>query len=342
MITIECNYLAPIPAADGQPLPIDARGALGEQALGWPGLPEDCIYQVHVPLHVTGIWLPLWRPARRETGSLGAGLLLEPGAEAEIHTCSSVGCGAEVHVEGHRLDGVPSVLEALWRLLGGPRARVVVRLPVPLAVGYAASAAVALAVAVGEAALRGMNVEEAAALAHEAEVAAGTGLGDVAAMFLGRGLELRLAPGAPGLARVASYPIPVSTIYSLELGRMTTSEMHRELGERLYTLAAPRLARLAQEPSLERFLEEARGFSTEAGFAPPWLVESLDKLVDMGLLLGWYAKKKVTVAVPRPGREDEARRELEKLAQEHSLMLRSHRPASAPLSIRPCRSSRSH
>ena len=301
------------------------------------GMPaEACLYRVHVPLHVTGLWLPVWRPVRRETGSLGAGLLLEPGAEARVYPCSGGDCGAGVVAEGEKLGRAPSVLEELWRLLGGPRARVEVELPVPLAVGYAASAAVALAVAAGEAALRGMSLEEAAALAHEAEVAAGTGLGDVAAMYTGRGLELRLAPGAPGYARVASYPVPVPRLYSLELGRMTTEEMHRGLGDRLYVLAAPRLARLARRPSFDRFLEEARGFSIEAGFAPPRLAEALDRLVDAGLLLGWYAKKKVAVAVPSPSVEDEARDALEKLAREHGLKLRSHHPAPAPLTIQPC------
>ncbi|KSW12496.1 hypothetical protein CF15_07180 [Pyrodictium occultum] len=297
---------------------------------------SGCLYRVRVPLHVTGLWLPVWRPSRRETGSLGAGLLLEPGAVARVASCSGGGCGALVVAAGARLEEQPSVLRELYRLLGGPRARVLVEIPVPLAVGYAGSAALALAVAAGEAAVRGMSLEEAAALAHEAEVAAGTGLGDVAAMFLGRGLEVRLAPGAPGLARLASYPVPVASVYSLELGRMTTDEMHRGLGERLHVLAAPRLARLARSPGLERFLEEARGFSIEAGFAPGWLAEELDALRERGLLLGWYAKKKVAVAVPRPGREREAWRAIESLAAGHGLAARLHRPAPGPLTLEPC------
>ena len=296
-----------------------------------------CLFRLRIPLHVTGVWVPVWRGSPRETGSLGAGLLLEPPAVAEVYECSEGACWLRVRTCSELVPTTPiSIAKHAMELLGGLSVSVSFESPAPLAVGYAVSAAIALAIAVGEGSKRGWSIEASAMVAHEAEVLAGTGLGDVAAMVYGRGLELRLAPGAPGLARVESFPVNAKTIYSLELGRMATTEMHRALGERLAALAAPRWQRILENPSLDTFLREAREFSIEAGFAPDWLKETLDQLVSRGLVRGWYVKKKVAIIVPEDDAAVEVREELEALAAKRRLRLRRHRPAGSPLSIGPC------
>ncbi|WP_153801422.1 pantoate kinase [Hyperthermus butylicus] len=283
--------------------------------------------------------MPVWRGSPRETGSLGAGLLLEPPAVAEVYECPGGECGLRVRACGELVSASTSIVKHVVELLGGLNVDVSLESPAPLAVGYAVSAAIALAIAIGEGSRRGWSVEASAAVAHEAEVLAGTGLGDVVAMVYGRGLELRLAPGAPGLARVESFPVNAKTIYSLELGRMATTEMHRALGEKLVALAAPRWQRIAENPNLDTFLREAREFSVEAGFAPDWLREKLDRLVSRGLVRGWYVKKRVAIVVPEDDAAGEAREELEALAAKRGLRLRRHRPAGSPLSVEPCYSS---
>lgn len=296
---------------------------------------DSCV-RVRVPLHVTGLWLPVRAPSPLETGSLGAGLLLEPPAVAVARPCRRGSrCGVTVLVEGRRLGRPPSVVEELFSLDPGlARAgSVVVELPAPLARGYAGSAAVALAAAVGLGLLRGRGGLEAARLAHVAEVRAGTGLGDVAAMYSGRMLELRLSPGAPGIAKVEWLPVPRdAVILSAVLGgAMETREMHEKLSTRLYEAAAPRLARLLEEPGFERFLEEARGLSIEAGFAPPRVAEALDRLAGEGLIYGWYAKKRVLVVAARRSLKA-AMEALKSLGLEP----RTHRVAPAPLTVEPC------
>ncbi len=253
-----------------------------------------------IPLHVTGLWIPVWRHSPLLSGSLGAGLLMEPGIEVEATRASE--WRVEIIVEGRRLSSLPSIASETLKLMNNATpAHIRISSPVPLGAGFAVSAGIALGIVLGAGLLSGMGLLESASIAHEAEVRAGTGLGDVVAMLYGRGLEIRIAPGGPGLSRVESYPVPSLDALVAVLGRMETREMHRVLGERLYEAAAPRLARLLSRPGLIAFLREARGFSIESGMISKELAQLLDKLVDEGVLLGWYVKKKVLVMVPEKG-----------------------------------------
>jgi len=292
-----------------------------------------CRVEAEVPLHVTGLWLPLWRPGALETGSIGAGLLLEPPARIAAEPCRpGAGCGLDVETPEGRLGRIPGVAAEVYRLEPlAASARIRVFSPVPIGRGYAVSAVVALAASLGvlvHEPWRGL--EGAARLAHMAEVSAGTGLGDIAAMLYGRGLELRLAPGGPGLARVESIPLAGEAV-AVELGGVyETRVMHQSLSWRLHGLAAPRLARLLEKPSLGAFLEEARGFALEAGFVDRETARVLDEAVEAGLAAGWYAKKRVAVLVAAPGRAGE----LEAMLRQRGLRPRRLRLSEAPLRAR--------
>jgi len=250
-----------------------------------------------IPLHVTGLWIPVWRHSPLLSGSLGAGLLMEPGIEVEAVPAKE--WRVEIVIEGRQLSSLPSIASETLKLMSGAMpAHIHISSPVPLGAGFAVSAGIALGIALGAGLLSDMGLLEAASIAHEAEVKAGTGLGDVVAMLYGRGLEIRIAPGGPGLASVESYPIPRLEILAAVLGSMETREMHKVLGERLYEAALPRLTRLLSRPGLETFLQEARGFSVDTGMAEDKLVGVLDRLVEEGALRGWYLKKRVLVMIP--------------------------------------------
>lgn len=236
---------------------------------------------------MTAIWLPVYAPDPLETGSLGVGFLLNPPIILEA-------CAGGMGAVGRHL--VASVGEA-ERLAGVGVSVTPVRSPRP-GRGYAVSAAAAMAaglaasLALRRGALWGLRI------AHLAEVYAGTGLGDVAAMAEGRFMELRLAAGAPGVGRVEYVVIEDLPFILAELGEMTTSEMHRILGERLYREAAPRLRRVFEDPRLETVLEEARGFSLALGMLPRRLDE---ELAGVRGVVGWYVKKKLLVVVAERG-----------------------------------------
>ncbi len=250
-----------------------------------------------IPLHVTGLWIPVWRHSPLLSGSLGAGLLMEPGIEVEAVPAKE--WRIDITVEGKQLSGLPSIASETLNLMNSATpAHIRISSPVPLGAGFAVSAGIALGIALGAGLLSGMGLLESASIAHEAEIRAETGLGDVVAMLHGRGLEIRVAPGGPGIASVESYPVPRLEILAAVLGSMETREMHKVLGKRLYEAASPRLARLLSRPGLEAFLQEARGFSVDTGMAEDKLAGILDRLVEEGALRGWYLKKRVLIMVP--------------------------------------------
>lgn len=257
--------------------------------------------RLRIPLHVTGLWIPVWRKNPMLTGSIGAGLLLEPAVLVDASPSDE--WSIEILVEGHKINQAPSiVLETLKLLEDVQSAHIVISTPVPLGAGFAISAAIALGISLGAGLLNGLGLVESASLAHIAEVKAGTGLGDVVAMLYGRGLEARLSPGGPGTAFVESYAVPRRDVIVAVLGSMETKEMHRVLGEKLYDAAAPRLARFLAKPTLATFLREAHGFSIETGMADEELAKLLDRFVEEAILEGWYVKKKVVVMVPVAGK----------------------------------------
>ncbi len=268
-----------------------------------------------------------------ETGSLGAGLLLEPWVIARIRP--STRFAVKFFVEG-RETSLPEPLANALRILGKrvelPQAEVVVESPRPIALGYAVSGAASLALCLSLAAYTGLALEEAARCAHVAEVTAGTGLGDVVAQYYGRMLEVRVKPGGPGYGQVMSLPAPIVKVLTIELSPMTTREMHRRFLERIHREALKSYTRFMEARSFKAFLAEARRFSLSIGFGDPDLHRILDKMVESGNLLGWYVKKGVAVIVPRDDRVHWVYEELASLGY----TVKASKIATEPAVVRPC------
>ena len=106
---------------------------------------------VEVPLHLSIGWVPVYHPDPERAGSLGAGILLEPGVVVEVHA----GRG----LMAPRTPSLTRSLEMLgWR--GEPAIRLVT--PVKLGVGLGASGALALAATLGYATWSGISTTRAA------------------------------------------------------------------------------------------------------------------------------------------------------------------------------------
>ncbi len=300
------------------------------------GYKFELLATIQIPLHVTGVWLPILHPNPLLSGSLGAGLLLDPPAIVNVYSCESQpsSCNISIRSAGQLLSSNLDVIEEIkrsWSDLPGQDLLVEIDLPVALGKGYACSAIVALGVAIGYGLRAGLTLEESSRIAHIAEVKAGTGLGDVVALLYGRGLEIRYSPGGPGFARVESIPVRTTIITATLEGSMHTHQMHNKLGEKLYSIAAPRLASILEKPSFDVFVREARRFSIKAGFVSDELREFLDNLLETGLIKGWYVKKLVLVVVPRSEKRVE---DIANLLVKKGLRPRVHKTSDSPLRIR--------
>jgi len=222
---------------------------------------------LRIPHHITGFWRPYYSVDPLRTGSIGAGLLVD-----------------EAVVKFTEADGVYYNGE-----LVAPNGGVEVQSPYPLGYGYAASAVFNIARAVRR---LGLGIE-AFIEAHVREVEAGTGLGDVLAIYTGGCLVVRTRPGAPGVGSAYSISCPPLALVTVDLLKVHTGAMLERLREFLQGEGARLVEKFMEEVDVLKFLEIANEFSKRAGFMPKW-AEDVNKLRGV---VGCFAKKGVVAVV---------------------------------------------
>jgi pantoate kinase len=160
------------------------------------------------------------------------------------------------------IEAVERVLDALE---ASTRVRVRVETDLPLGTGFGVSGAAALgtALATNTALDRRLSENELVAVAHGAEVQAGTGLGDVVAQARG-GVPLRLEPGAPQVNELDAIPARARVEY-LVYGELDTAEILAGDTDALTEAGQRALAAVVSEPTLKTFMRASRQFSREAG-----------------------------------------------------------------------------
>lgn len=254
-----------------------------------------------VPHHITAFFIPVMSGDPLKTGSLGAGLVVEPAAKVCV---SSEGSDASDYGETARLAA---------EYVGGSDLKYEIFEPLPPARGYATSAALALGVALSAALFKGIPVGRALEAAHRAEVEAGTGLGDVVAIASGGyGAAVRIKAGGPGEAAVEYIPPPRSLmVLASDFGSMSTAELLSTYNDRVRGEAERSLKRLAESMTFDAFLEEAQRFSVESGLAKALLGDKgLEAVSGTPGLAGFYVKKKLLVVVVEEDRVYDASQHL--------------------------------
>jgi pantoate kinase len=224
--------------------------------------------EAFVPGHVTCFFSAHRRDDPRQSGSRGAGLTLTDGVRTTVEPAD----GTAVSLDG----GDP--IEPAERVLAelGVEARVRCESPLPVGAGFGVSGAAALGTALAANAAFGLErtENELVALAHAAEVEAGTGLGDVVAQARG-GVPLRLEPGAPGHGELDGIPAAGRVEY-LALGELPTADVLAGDTEALSAAGERALDGLLAEPTLPELLARSRTFAEEAGL----LTEDLRDVLD--------------------------------------------------------------
>ncbi|MEB3844467.1 MAG: hypothetical protein LRS48_02145 [Desulfurococcales archaeon] len=238
------------------------------------------------PHHVTSIFLPVYTSKLETTGSLGAGLAVEPRA---------IGC------LGRKLYSRPietTTAARALKLLGAASRGIHVATPLPPAKGYAVSASTAVVAGTAYSVSRGLTIGTGLLAAHKAEILEKTGLGDVASISCGVGVVYRYGAGAPGLARVDCRPVP-STVSLLALegeGGVHTRSLLEKAGSSFFRREARRrLERVFEDPSFETFMAESMSFTLDNKLYAPIIGGRLDSLTRTPGLIGFYAKKLVAI-----------------------------------------------
>jgi pantoate kinase len=241
------------------------------------------------PGHVTAFFAPYPDNDPVRAGSRGAGLALSDGVEVTVRAVGAAemdtdtGSGA-AGLDSLELDGLPAEMEPVERVLAELNvvAEVEVESDVPVGAGFGVSGAAALATALAANDVFGLGRSEndLVRVAHAAEAAAGTGLGDVVGQFRG-GLPVRLEPGAPGYGRMDGVPARPRVEY-VSFGELSTERVLggdldpvREAGEAALT-------RLMRAPDELELLAAGREFAGEAGLLVPEVAEAVDAVEAEG------------------------------------------------------------
>ena len=212
------------------------------------------------PGHITAFFAAVRRDDALDTGSRGAGIVVEDGVTVDVHDAD------ETTVT---LDGETVEFEAVERVLGmsDVAGRVEVEADVPVGCGFGVSGAAALATALAanEEFGLGHDEEQMVAAAHVADVLAGTGLGDVVPQSIG-GIVTRVEPGAPEIGLFGSVehddPQVGYTVFdSLETADVLDDD---EAMERVNKAGESALDGLLKDPSIEELIDLSWEFALEA------------------------------------------------------------------------------
>jgi len=254
------------------------------------------------PAHITGFFAAKPDPDPVKAGSVGCGLCLEAGVTARVTTVTTgtigttstpgtpdiTGSGALIRLNGEQID-LPAVKYVIESLLGTGHSRCVVDLAadVPLGFGFGVSGAAALATALAVNADhgQGLTMEQAAVVAHSAEVVNRTGMGDVAGQYTG-GLVIRTAAGAPGVGAVKKVPVDAMEVSWVCLGEIATSSVldDEKTMERINILGQQALKALLKRPGLEHFMSLSRDFAFETGLVSPGAADAIEAVEADGRL----------------------------------------------------------
>ncbi len=226
------------------------------------------------PAHVTGLFYisdSAEDPLRR--GSLGAGFSIDHGVYSTVRriektsaSCYSIN-GREVSAE--ELPVSRSVLRRYEAFLQGKGIEIEHRIDAPQGSGFGTSGAGALSLtlSLNELAGRPFSTEEAAGIAHSAEIEHKTGLGTVIGEYYG-GFEIRIEAGAPGYGRIEpiSYEDTLSALFVV-FGPYSTRQALSDPGIRrnINRLGRRLHAELLASPKVETFLRLSHEFSTSSG-----------------------------------------------------------------------------
>ena len=220
------------------------------------------VSQAFVPGHVTGFFTNDPDPDPTKAGSRGGGLTLSEGVTVTVRRTDR----PETYLNGESVEvaAVDSVLDALE---APAQVRAVTDLPLGSGFGVSGAMALGAALAVNDAFDRTLSERELTTIAHGAEVAAGTGLGDVVAQARG-GAPIRLEPGGPQDNELDGIPARSRVEYHV-IGELATDDVLADAGETLTRAGTRALSMVVQEPTLETFMRAARQFSREADLITP-------------------------------------------------------------------------
>jgi pantoate kinase len=213
-------------------------------------------------------------------GSLGAGLAIDMGITTTVKVFDKGNnysrTSYDVLINGlnknSNIEVTKSVVEQYVELLHGRSYHIKIEHETAIPIGYGLSssgaAALSLSYALNRALNVGLDMEQAAQIAHRSEIECKTGLGSVLAQYVG-GFELRSKIGGPGVGVVSSLPYHSSVqdfkVIILCLSPLSTKKFLTDHVGLLNGYGEEMLERFSISRSINDFLDISFEFATRLG-----------------------------------------------------------------------------
>jgi len=224
-------------------------------------------------------------------GSRGAGVSTSKGVNTTVRLEHSNTISTKISINGCQTNSA-SVSEYVAKSMvaqAGRNYKVSIehRVDVPIGVGLGTSGAgaLSLAVSLNEALGLNLSIEEAAQVAHIAEVECKTGLGTVIAETYG-GMEIRLKAGAPGIGEMKKIPLGNDYVVAfLPFGAISTSSIltNQVFRRRINDLGGSYVTHLLKSPNPDRFMKLSRYFAEYVGLITDRVRTVLDETDKVGI-----------------------------------------------------------
>ncbi|NPA75749.1 MAG: GHMP kinase [Euryarchaeota archaeon] len=235
-------------------------------------------YRAHAPGSITLFFDIVSSEKMHLRGSRGVGVCVAPGAITEIEE------GPErVILNDKEIDGI---IQKYVASRYGFRGTIKSTSMLPVAQGFGMSGAIALSTSLALAAKYRKTYYYAAKIAHEAELKAGTGLGDVASEYEG-GFTFRRRAGVQPYGRVDRIPYDGKITLLVFGEKIETSEIlsNEEMRATLRTLGKRAMRKFAARPSFENAIHIGRDFSFALGLMSHELRAFLEECPNASMAL---------------------------------------------------------
>ena len=248
------------------------------------------------PAHVTGFFKVHHGNGRgvAGTGSVGAGFSIKHGVTTTVRVGARRPGQSRFRItaEGYKSENIDVSRYVLDEFMGiGDYSdrffdvRHEIAVPVGYGLGSSGAVALSMAYAMDGALGTGLDRIRIGEIAHGAEVACQTGLGDVLASFHG-GFEIRTKPGAPGTGTVQKMPAGDIVVIMVCFAPISTQKFIKEQLPRINGIGKGMVDRLQKSQDCGDFQDMSLEFARHVDVMTPRMQEVADRLSQDGIKCG--------------------------------------------------------
>lgn len=244
------------------------------------------------PSHITGFFEKSIHHTNKDYlfhGSRGAGFSIKKGVTTSVELYESITSHYKIYINGILANDAIVSDWVVRKYLTNCDSNYFIKIkhnidvPVGFGLGTSGAAALSLSYALNHAFKMKLSIEQAAQIAHIAEISCKTGLGTVISEFYG-GLEIRTGFGAPGIGKIRKIKVKDHIAIILCINPILTKNILSKYSNQANTLGNQMIEQLIISKDIIDFLSFSKKFADFLGLTKGVCAKPIKKLEDIGVL----------------------------------------------------------